>query len=185
MEMSRKTKQDWIMAGVHLLAEHGASGLTIELLTAYMGLSKGSFYHHFKNQEDYKLALLELWEAEGTQQIIKQIEALSEPSAKLRRLLALAIEEHSAAEVALRAWARQDATVHEFQARIDAQRLAYVQALCGELIPDPARAALMGQVLFLVFIGSQEVLPSLGKNDIQAIYSELMSRYALGAQEEV
>ena len=68
-------KRDWLDAGLVLLAEQGAPSVTIERLAERLGLSKGSFYHHFKGMGGYRTALLEHFEAERTTRFMEQAEA--------------------------------------------------------------------------------------------------------------
>ncbi len=60
--MTRKTKLDWIEQGLAILAEESSPALTTEALTKRLDVTKGSFYHHFTNYEDYKLNLLSYFE---------------------------------------------------------------------------------------------------------------------------
>ena len=42
------TRREWLDAGLELLADEGAPAVTIERLTGKLGVTKGSYYHHFK-----------------------------------------------------------------------------------------------------------------------------------------
>src|SRR3569833_3332924 len=68
-------KRGWLDAGLVLLAEQGAPSVTIERLSERLGLSKGSFYHHFKGMTGYRTALLEHFETERTIRFVEQAEA--------------------------------------------------------------------------------------------------------------
>jgi TetR/AcrR family transcriptional repressor of nem operon len=52
------TKQRLIQAGLKLLLEQGYNDLGIQELLAATGTPKGSFYHHFKDKEDFALQVL-------------------------------------------------------------------------------------------------------------------------------
>ncbi len=77
--MTRLSRNDWLKAGFEMLTNQGASGLTIENLTDKLDVTKGSFYHHFQNAEDYKIALLEFWAEQYTNRVVKLTEAGNEP----------------------------------------------------------------------------------------------------------
>jgi TetR/AcrR family transcriptional repressor of nem operon len=53
------TKQRLLDAGMGLLLEHGYHDLGIQALLAATGTPKGSFYHHFKDKEDFALQVIE------------------------------------------------------------------------------------------------------------------------------
>lgn len=52
------TKQRLIHAGLQMLLEHGYNDLGIQEILAATGTPKGSFYHHFKDKEDFALAVV-------------------------------------------------------------------------------------------------------------------------------
>ena len=70
------TRTTWLDAGLEMLARDGAPGVTIERLTAQLGLSKGSYYHHFKGAAGFRTALLEQFEAQFTTRLIDTVAPL-------------------------------------------------------------------------------------------------------------
>ena len=62
--MMHSTKQRLIDAGLHMLLEHGYNSLGIQALLAATGIAKGSFYHHFKDKEDFALKVIDTYIAE-------------------------------------------------------------------------------------------------------------------------
>jgi TetR/AcrR family transcriptional regulator, transcriptional repressor for nem operon len=53
------TKQRLLDAGLPLLLEHGYNDLGIQALLATTRTPKGSFYHHFKDKEDFALQVVD------------------------------------------------------------------------------------------------------------------------------
>jgi TetR/AcrR family transcriptional repressor of nem operon len=53
------TKQRLIGAGLHLLLKHGYNDLGIQAILAATGTPKGSFYHHFRDKEDFALQVVD------------------------------------------------------------------------------------------------------------------------------
>ena len=53
------TKQRLIQTGLQMLLEHGYNDLGIQALLAATDTPKGSFYHHFKDKEDFALQVLD------------------------------------------------------------------------------------------------------------------------------
>jgi TetR/AcrR family transcriptional regulator, transcriptional repressor for nem operon len=55
------TKQRLIDAGLRMLLQHGYNSLGIQALLDETGTPKGSFYHHFKDKEDFALQVLDAY----------------------------------------------------------------------------------------------------------------------------
>jgi TetR/AcrR family transcriptional repressor of nem operon len=53
------TKQRLLDAGLPMLLEHGYNDLGIQALLAATRIPKGSFYHHFRDKEDFALQVLD------------------------------------------------------------------------------------------------------------------------------
>ncbi|MEH6728862.1 MAG: TetR family transcriptional regulator C-terminal domain-containing protein [Hyphomicrobiales bacterium] len=53
------TKQRLIDAGLRMLLKHGYNDLGIQALLAETRIPKGSFYHHFKDKEDFALQVVD------------------------------------------------------------------------------------------------------------------------------
>lgn len=177
--MSRKSKEDWLREGGLTLADMGISSLTIDTLASRLHVTKGSFYHHFKNYQDFKTSLLAFWEQESTHRIIQMVEERHQTGSKVDQLIDLVAHMPHPVEKALRAWALQDAEVAQYQQRIDEQRMAYVETLCRDLLQDAARAAIMARILYTTFIGGQQILPPLTRAQYLEIYQEMKHLYGI------
>jgi TetR/AcrR family transcriptional repressor of nem operon len=57
--MTHSTKQRLLDAGWAMLLEHGYHDLGIQALLEETDTPKGSFYHHFKNKEDFALQVID------------------------------------------------------------------------------------------------------------------------------
>ncbi|TCC59527.1 TetR/AcrR family transcriptional regulator [Kribbella pittospori] len=167
------TRTEWLEAGFELLADEGAPAVTIERLTGKLGVTKGSYYHHFKGAAGYRTALLEYFEARYTTRMIDTVEREpdAEPAAKLLHLLQLVLSDLSTAglEIAIRAWALQDPEVRAAQERVDRARTAYLKELCRGLKAD-VDADRFAELLYLILIGAEQVLPPIARDDLRDIY---------------
>ncbi|NUW46086.1 TetR/AcrR family transcriptional regulator [Nonomuraea rhodomycinica] len=172
------SKGEWLEAGLAIATRDGIRALTIERLCADLGLTKGSFYHHFKGIRGYKSDLLTHIEAEHTGRFIAGAEAAGASGHdKIQRLLDLVLEAHSDSrdqETAVRAWARQDSEVRAFQERVDAMRVDYLRSLWLELGGRPEEADGMATLLYLILVGAQQVVPPLPAEDLRAVYALAM-----------
>ncbi|TDD67170.1 TetR/AcrR family transcriptional regulator [Jiangella aurantiaca] len=178
--MSMVSRRDWLDEGLAVLAEGGAPALTIDRLTGRLGVTKGSFYHHFRGLADFKTALLEYFEAEWTERYIAAVEASpAAPRAKLDHLLELVLADESGPgtsdpEVGVRAWALQDPQVRAVQERVDRARAEYLRALWRAAGGTDDEARLMGWVLYLVLVGASHVVPPVPAGELRDIYRLLL-----------
>jgi AcrR family transcriptional regulator len=56
-----QSREDWVDAAWKTLGEGGVDGVRVESLARRLGVTKGSFYWHFKNRQDLIDALLDRW----------------------------------------------------------------------------------------------------------------------------
>lgn len=127
-------RNDWIEGAIDVLAENGVAGLRVEVLAKNFGVTKGSFYWHFKDRQDLLDAVLELWKEGRLRDIEKQTTAV--PGKELAQIHHV-IDVYSAVrnrkgmsiELAVRDWARHDAKVNAVVEEVDAYRLACTKKL--------------------------------------------------------
>ena len=167
--MAQLSKRRWLTEGLALLEEAGAEGLTIESLTSRLDVTKGSFYHHFTNYQDFQESLLVFWEEEGTLRIVQLAEKEASPSEKLERVLQASLHP-SRLDVALRAWAWQDERVRVHQQRIDQLRLAYLEEVAYAHTADRLSARQLARGFYSLYVGSQHIIPPIEGEDLRALY---------------
>jgi AcrR family transcriptional regulator len=167
--MALLTRRRWLQEGLALLEEAGAEALTIESLTSRLAVTKGSFYHHFTNYQDFQESLLVFWEEEGTLRIVQLAEKEASPPEKLERVLQATLQP-SRLDVALRAWAGQNERVRVHQQRIDQQRLAYLEELAYANTADRLSARQLARVFYSIYVGSQHIIPPIQGEDLRALY---------------
>lgn len=81
------TRDDWIEAATDWVAAHGVASLAVEPLARALGVTKGAFYWCFTNRDELLLAVLERWEAQGTQAIIALVEQVPDTAQQARELI--------------------------------------------------------------------------------------------------
>ena len=148
----------WIAAALNIVAQDGIDGLRIESLAKKLGVTKGSFYWHFKDRRDLIDAVLDDWRAGRIRDIRKQTAA--EPGGELAALRHT-IDVYAAAknrkgisiEAALRLWARQDANGLAVVEEVDAERLECTRRLFLALGLPPAEAAARSALLYAYVFG--------------------------------
>lgn len=136
--------------------DRGAQAVSVEALARELGVTKGSFYWHFKQRAELLEAILETWEREGTQRIIEAVEEESgEALDRLQRLVSMTTRptSYDELELALRDWARTDRTAAAAVQRVDRRRLRYVTDLLVEIGLERPRARLRAHIFYRTLIG--------------------------------
>ncbi|MGL4177253.1 MAG: TetR/AcrR family transcriptional regulator [Dermatophilaceae bacterium] len=155
--MSRYSRETWVDAAFSALAEGGADQVKVERLATRLGVTKGSFYHHFPDRRALHLAMLDTWEERGTTRIIDDVDATSSnPRERLSRLAHRTFAPHpedDAIESALRAWAQVDTSIAAALARVDARRLDYTAALLAATGMTAATARRRAGYFYRMLIG--------------------------------
>jgi AcrR family transcriptional regulator len=156
MKKSQKlTKEVWLCAGFCALTERGPSGLKAEPLARQLGTTKGSFYWHFKDIEQFRLTMLTYWEQHAFTDIVAHLDKEPSIPKRLRLLGKIAANaawpgyEGAPIEPAIRAWSRSEPLVAKVVQRVDAQRLDYLAQMLAELglaNPDFARIIYAGLI---------------------------------------
>src|SRR5574337_383589 len=75
---ARLSATDWEHGALDMLAEEGVAGIAIEALARRLGVTKGSFYWHFKNREALLQAALARWEADDERELQEHIGAVGD-----------------------------------------------------------------------------------------------------------
>ncbi|CAG7652769.1 hypothetical protein PAECIP111802_05331 [Paenibacillus allorhizosphaerae] len=177
--MTTKMKLKWLEEGFSLLGEQGAGLLTIDTLTSRLGVTKGSFYHHFQNWQSYKESLLSLFENERTLRTINIAEQQLSPLDKFELIMKTSLERRYELEVAIRAWALMDPFVASYQKRIDEKRIEYIEEILWQICHDRERSRDMARLFYSLHVGSQHLFPPIQGQDLEVLYREIQKLFNL------
>lgn len=135
----RLSAQAWVDAATRLLIEKSADAVRVEALAKLLGVTKGSFYWHFKDRDDLLESVLRTWRERTTGGIIARVNSQAgDARARLHSLFGLpnrsaAAVEGAALELAIRAWARRNAQARAAVDAVDEERLRYTASLFRDL----------------------------------------------------
>jgi AcrR family transcriptional regulator len=104
------TPRDWLEAGQSLLRRGGLRTLKLRPLAEELKVSTGSFYHHFRDFDDYQGKLAAYFAEDQVSDLIAALErATPEPIDRIR-LLGQTVRRRGSSRiaVAMRAWAESD-----------------------------------------------------------------------------
>lgn len=160
----RLTRKDWILAGQDILRAEGIAGLKLSNLTGRLGVSTGSFYHHFTDFEDYLGAVAEYFSADRVQGLIdRTLVGDPDPVTRMQRLAKLSLEDHTfELDKAMRIWATMDERAAITVARSERLVLAFLTQAFEDLGFPSAEASLRARILLSANIAP--ILTSDGKS---------------------
>lgn len=139
-EGTRLEARDWTRAALALLSEQSIDGVRVEPLAKILGVTKGSFYWHFKDRDALLDAMLSDWRQRATVSIIERLDTVDGgPRERLVRLLRLPLAGGASiwgadVELSIRLWGRRDARAKAALEEVDRLRLLYISGLlqaCG------------------------------------------------------
>jgi len=125
----RLTRQDWIDSAIGLLIEAGIGSVSVEQLATRLGVTRGSFYHHFADRAALLQAMLGYWAQRWTYDVRDQIASLGLDPGTTLIALVRAIRNSGAADydAPFRAWALHDSQAHAVIGQVDEARLAFIK----------------------------------------------------------
>lgn len=171
----------WVDAAIDVLAKEGVSGLRVEVIAKRCGVTKGSFYWHFKDRQALLDGVLERWK-EGRIRDIEKTTAV-QPGQE-RDQLQYAIEVYGASrnrkgmsiELAVRDWARHDAQAAKIVEEVDLYRLECTRRLFVAAGMSDAEAKSRSLLLYACVFGLSLMHYSHFDDDLSALKQRITDR---------
>jgi AcrR family transcriptional regulator len=149
----------WVAAGLEALRKGGVDGVRVERLAADLGLTKGSFYWHFRDRGELTDALLGTWAREMTDLEFERVREVKGGLAA--RLLTLAEDVLDRGmgryDPSIRAWARTDRRVAAAVAQVDRRRVRSLGGFFEEGGFAPAEARARARLFYAFLLGEPQV----------------------------
>ena len=136
---SRKnlSRDEFLDLALEALGHTGRSRLHLDSMMAAMPVTKGSFYHHFKNKYEFLKALVQHWDDTQTQSVIDAVNESPPETPPQERLWLLMwyIERHNLNkyERCLRSLALEDEVLGGMLSMVDHKRLRTLKGLFSEM----------------------------------------------------
>ena len=172
------TPEQWVQSATQLLVDGGIDHVRVDVVAKLIGVTRGSFYWHFKDRNDLLVHLLDSWRNAATEQIIERFDRKrDQPRELIKELLSLpfrgrAAQRAARVELAIRSWARRDPMARHAVDDVDSRRISYIAQCFSALGFDIAEARSRAFLLY-----AYEVAESLLGN--QGTASQKRDRGAL------
>jgi len=165
-QRSQLQRFDWLLKALDIFVAEGIDAVRITRLAQDLGVTRGSFYWHFRNREDLIDTLVSYWKDKNTEAITESVSHAGDLADGIFRFFETCIDTarfDPRLDLALREWARRSAKVRTL---VDREDEARIKALCdffsrfGYAMPE---ALIRARVLYYSQIGfyALEVTESL------------------------
>ncbi len=177
----KRDRGDWLDAARKTLISDGIERVKVEPLAVQLGVTTGSFYHHFKNRGELLDQLLEDWEKFNSGPMFKAVAmAGNDPEKQIDALFKvwLAESDYSPAyDSAVRAWAHTSKLVEAVVRRVDEKRIELLKNIFQKFGYDEQRAFIRARIAYFHQVGYQalEIMESSAERlDIYIYYKEAL-----------
>lgn len=175
MTPDRLAKRDWVGAALAELGRGGGvANIRIEAIANELGVTKGSFYWHFKNRDALLLEMLGFWRQTSTLDIARFIQTnIQDPRERLSFLVKAASEDRpdipgGSIEHALREWARTSEIARRTLSEVDSERLAIMAQIYLDLGMSPSRAKAAALLALSYLIGVNVIHRDVGRQAVRS-----------------
>lgn len=158
-QRTNKEKGQWLDFALDVLVKKGPEVLKIEPLCKQLNVTKGSFYHHFKNRRTFIDELMQHWLAKTTTSFIEQAGQEVSGLAKLEKLDQIIASQNIEAEVHIRAWALREPCICEYLEQIDKLRRGFLSQCYQEIGMPIDQAEQVALLSYASFLGLLQVYP--------------------------
>lgn len=174
------TEADWINAATDVLVDENVRGIRIDALCDRLGVTKGSFYWHFKGRTQLLSALLTNWRERMTTNVIEHLAALGDnPTERLRALFELPHRAKSPgfarAELSIRDWGRKAEHAQDAVKEVDQLRLDYFKTLLRQHGLSDALVEKRAYIAYAIIMGDSILRVTLeGEVPADSVTDEVM-----------
>lgn len=168
--MARLSKEAWLKEGFKLLSEFAQDKLRIAYLCERLGVTRGSFYHHFESIDQYVEELLKQWEKQNTLDAIKAAELGNSPMERMELLNRQVVQANQKVEAAIRSWSFYHPVVKQHLARIDEIRISFLTDIFQEMSMAADIAHKHAKLDYAVLIGVQQLYPDITSKELEALW---------------
>lgn len=150
----RLRREDWILAGQELLREGGVPAVRLAPLAERLGVTTGSFYHHFRDVSAYLDALADHFGAANVARVLGALEAVRTPQDRLRVMWELAQERDVLRlDSAMRVWATTSERARAAVTALDEGLLEVIREAFVDLGFSPDEARVRALMAFSAGVG--------------------------------
>lgn len=173
---------DWEREALILIASKGVQGLAVEPLARRMGITKGSFYWHFRNRDALLEQALAGWAEHDNRNLEAALGSFEEPHERLSDFFRRVGKEHLTHEVYRQLCAAAEhPIVRPVLQRVTDRRMAHLATAYRELGLDQKAAEDQARLAYSAYLGflqlqSQEQAPDIDSDAFEAYVEHVIQQ---------
>lgn len=147
---------DWLREALNLLVSRGSNAVRITALAESLGVSRGSFYWHFKDRDALLNALIDHWRTKNTAAVVAAMNDGQMLADGILNLFAVWLHFElfdPKLDAAMRDWGRQSRKVRRAVESADEERIAAIAALFERNGFSRKLAEVRARVLYFTQVG--------------------------------
>lgn len=149
-------RADWIGAARALLIAEGIDAVKVTRLADGLGVSRGSFYWHFRDRADLLDALLSLWTRQNTRAVVDAADAALDLATGILGLFDVWVDAarfDPAFDAAMRDWARRSQKVRKAVEQADDARVRAIADMFARSGYGADDAFIRARILYFTQVG--------------------------------
>jgi AcrR family transcriptional regulator len=175
-------RDDWIQAALGRLARHGLDDVRVELLARELGVSKGSFYWHFRDRAELWERMLAAWESSELRWMDERSSQPSTASKWASFIARVSDPERIRLEVAMRDWAWGDEKAALVVRSIEQKRAQFIAEVLADVGFSLRAAQAWSELVWLLCLGWMDRAARRHQIDVEGRgLGELLSDVILAA----
>lgn len=185
------TRDDWLDAAAGEVAAGGFSNLRVLTLAKRLGVTRGSFYWHFRDHEDLVISFLDRWRDRRFVELDYMRPKGENPEQELHQILQLLLTDAARnirrlqVELAVRDYARRNEHAARIVDEVDEARVEQNKLLFRNLGVTEEQVDDLATLMYMATVGSQVVQAGRKGNEaaVERI-EQLVARVALGQRPD-
>ncbi|MHA0284899.1 TetR/AcrR family transcriptional regulator [Mycobacterium sp. C3-094] len=173
------SRELFFQAGFDVLAEAGYGGLKLASVCGRLGVTSGSFYHHFASWSEYTRQLVTHWQVQMTARV-EEVGEEPDPRRRLDQIIKGGLALPHGAEAAIRVWGSIDPHVRDAQAAVDRHRFDAVFAAALQVLGNRRQAEMFASWSIYLLVGYEQALLPRNPDGLEWLVTQLLDSLDAG-----
>ena len=158
--MKTQTRETWLTEALEMMRELGLGGIKVEGLGRRLGVTSGSFYHHFESLDDLLETIPPFWMQRArpaTEAVMRSWGDTLEEALRYMLCEYIPYEGRMRYDAVMRSWGRTNADTKKACERVDRRRFAAATRLFEMHGVESEEARARGALVYFMLLGLYQI----------------------------